>query len=179
MASLFIGFALGHLEGQQNAPTDLQRVVDALESRRVGFPLRMSEIGVSSARREDKVVVLQLAIQKDHLSRADINGDGLGQKNPCIFLSAKDGAYRVGNIAGRQPGRGDLIQQRLEQMIIATIDDGDTDIAVLQGSRRPQAPEPRSHDDDVRESHYDSRRANAMSKTFRKVEKGPAQEKLR
>ena len=149
MPSLFIGFALGHLEGQQNATPDLQRVVDALESGRVGFPLRVPEIRVAGSRRQNKVVVLQLAVPQDHLSRADIDGDGLCQKNPCIFLSAKDGAYRVGNIAGGQPGRGDLIQQRLEQMIIATIDDGDTDIAILQGSRCAQAPEPCSHDDDT------------------------------
>ena len=153
--SFFIGFALGHLEGQQNATTDLQRVLDALQTRRVGLPFGVTEVGVPGAGGQNEIVVLHLAVLQDHFSTFRVDRDHLGKKDPRVLLPSQDGADRVGDVVGRKTGGRDFIQQRLKQMIVATIDDRDSDIGVLECPRRTQSAEPRADDHDMRLLSHD------------------------
>lgn len=51
--------------------------------------------------------------------------------------------------AGEEGGGCDLIEEWLEQMVIAPVDYGDPHLAARQGLRTGQAAEAGSHDDDV------------------------------
>ena len=55
-----------------------------------------------------------------------------------LRLPAQDPADRRGDVGGRQPGGGHLIQQRLEDVVVVAIDDGDVDRrAPAARARRP------------------------------------------
>ena len=62
---------------------------------------------------------------------------------------AKHPADRRRDIAGRQRGRGHLIQQRLEQVVIVAVDERDADRRTRERARGVQAAETAAEDDDV------------------------------
>ena len=64
---------------------------------------------------------------------------------------AEQTPYRRSDIAGRQPRRGNLIEQRLEQMIVVTIDQGDTHGRPRQSCRTRKTAEARADDNHPRQ----------------------------
>src|SRR5438477_11413829 len=62
---LIRGF-LRFLERGKKAAANLERVLDALESGSDCFPLRMAEVRVTRSRRENQIVVRQLAAVVEH-----------------------------------------------------------------------------------------------------------------
>jgi len=65
----------------------------------------------------------------------------------------QDRSNRGCDVSGRQAGSRNLIQERLEEMVIRTIDDRHVDLAIAEGARRSKAAETGAHDDDPRPSH--------------------------
>ena len=139
----------GVLERHEPAPPNLDGVLEPLEPRCVRLPFGVTEVGVPGAGGQNEIVVLHLAVLQDHFSTFRVDRDHLGKKDPRVLLPSQDGADRVGDVVGRKAGGRDFIQQRLKQMIVATIDDRDSDIGVFECSRRAQSAEPRAHDHDV------------------------------
>ena len=43
------------------------------------------------------------------------------------MVAAEDGAHRIGDVGGVEPGRGHLVQQRLEGVEVVAVDDGHLD----------------------------------------------------
>jgi hypothetical protein len=63
---------------------------------------------------------------------------------------AQHAADRRGDVArGERRGR-DLVQQRLEEVVVVPVDQGDVDRRAIERARRAQAPEPAADDDDAR-----------------------------
>ena len=62
---------------------------------------------------------------------------------------ANDAADRRCDIGRRQRRGGDLIQQRLKQVIVVTVDERDREVAPGQRFRGRQSAKPRTDDDDV------------------------------
>jgi len=63
---------------------------------------------------------------------------------------AQDRADRVRDVAGREAGRRDLVEQRLEEVVVAAVDHGQPDGGAGKLARRRQAPESGPDHDDFR-----------------------------
>ena len=83
------------------------------------------------------------------------------QDHPHAWRLAQDGADGLGDLRRRQAGRGHLVEQRLEEMVVAPVDDGDVGIGAGEAVCSAQAAETGADDDDVRaghRGHYTGRR---------------------
>jgi hypothetical protein len=66
-----------------------------------------------------------------------------------IPLLSEDRSDRNGDIGGIQTSRGNLVQERLEQMVVPSVDDRDVDRSISEGLRCVQAGKSRTDDDDT------------------------------
>jgi hypothetical protein len=145
-----IGFTFGSLKGEQNASTNLERVFQTLKARGVLFPFVMSEIGMSSAGREDEVVVGYGSIGQGQSMRGEIDGSSLRQQHSGIRLSAQNSTDGVCNISGGKSRCRDLIEQWLKEMVIAPIDQRYLNILAPQRLRRIESTESTTNDHNPR-----------------------------
>ena len=116
---------LGHLERAEDPPPDQQRVRDGLHAGRVAGELVVAEVGLPHSGRHDQVVVAELDLAR---RPAAAPAPGAGSTSMPV-TSASDAlhvavpaehvAQRRGDLAlGQDPGRA-LVQQRLEQVVLA------------------------------------------------------------
>src|SRR6266511_1697068 len=114
----------------------------------------MPEIGVLGPSRDDEIVERNAAPFRDHFFARSIDSRDLRQDHIRVVLPTENAANRRRDISGRQGGGRDLIEQRLEQMVIVAIDDGDVEgpLRQLLGSR--QTAEPCSDDHNARAPGY-------------------------
>jgi hypothetical protein len=86
----------------------------------------------------------------DHSAGNDIHcGDGAAQ-DPKSWVVAENAADRRRDISGGKSGCCDLIQQRLEQVIVVTVDQGNPRPLMTQPRRACHAAKAWSDDDDMR-----------------------------
>ena len=120
-----------------------------LQPGRDGRPFRVVEIGVVGAGRDDeRVVGDRSAVGDQDLAPLGIQTDRLAEDDRRVALLAQDRAQRLGDVARRQrPGR-DLVEQRLEQVEIAPVDERQPDLGIdPEAARGVQAGEPATDDD--------------------------------
>ena len=124
---------LGHLERAEDAPTQLQRVVDGLHARRVPGELVVTEVRLGHAGGDDQAVVRQLeswrsagleawtirASRSKPVTSASTTSD--------VAETPHDVTHRRRDLTRRQHAGRHLVQQRLEEMVVAAIDQGDVD----------------------------------------------------
>jgi len=148
-APVGIGLALGRLEGDQDPPPDLEGVLHRLQSGRDRRPFRMVEIGVMCAGRDHEGVVGdRSAIGDQDLAPLGVQADRFSEDDRRVPLLAQDRAQRLGDVARRQRPRRDLVEQRLEQVEVAPVDESETDLRIdPKAPRRVQAGEPATDDD--------------------------------
>mgnify|MGYP001238239884 CR=1 FL=1 len=149
LPQLGIGRDLGALEGHENLGADRRCVLDLLEAGREGFPAFVA-IGMARSGGDDEVVIGKPHIVQNDGLRARVDVLNRPQDCPRIGLTAQHAADRAGDIGRRQPCRGDLVEERLEQVIVAPIDDGDVGRATRERPRGAQASESRTEDNDAR-----------------------------
>ena len=145
-----VGLALGLLEGEQDAAADLERVLEALETGRERLPVLVAEIGVARAGREHEVVVAEAAVFQHELVRRDVDRHGLREQHAGVGLAAQDGADRVRDVGGREPGSRDLVEQRLEEMVVAAVDERHVHRRAAERLGGGEAAEAAADDHDVR-----------------------------
>jgi hypothetical protein len=143
-----VGRALGRLVGQEHPAPDLQRVLDRLEARRQIGP-RLAEVRVGRARRHHQVVVRELAVVEHDPPRGRLDALDIGQQHARVGLLAQRGADRHGDVTGRQRRGGDLVQQRLKQVMVPAVDQRHRDGRARQPARGRQAAEAAANDDHV------------------------------
>ena len=123
-----VGRALGALEREQPAPAKLDRVLDALEARRERFPLVVAEVRVPRAGGDDEIIIIELVGRpRSRTTRASDRCASLRSSAPRCSLLAQQPADRRRDVARRQRRRRDLIEQRLEDVVVGAIDDRDVD----------------------------------------------------
>ena len=59
--------------------------------------------------------------------RDDVDRDDIGEEDARVRLAAEDRADRIRDVAGRETRRRDLVEERLEEMVIAPVDDRQPD----------------------------------------------------
>ena len=153
-ARLGIVGLLGLLEGRQDAAADAGGVVDLLQPRRHALPFVMAEIGVPRAGGQHQHVVGDLAILELHDATLAVDAGHAAQDHPHVGRLAQDRADGLGDLRRRQAGRGHLIEQRLEEMVVAPVDDRDVGIGAGEARCSTQAAETGADDDDVRTGHW-------------------------
>ncbi len=133
---------LGHLEGVEDAGTQLQGIVDGLHTGGVLRELVVAEVRLTCAGGDDEGVVGRLLVlvveaPLDHLlSQVDVVDEA--EQHLHVLLVTQDLAGGRGDLALRQHTRCHLVQQRLEQVMGGAGDECDVDISVLEGPN----PEP-------------------------------------
>ena len=119
--------ALGLLERHENVPADRGGVFDRLESWREVFPVVVAEIAVAGAGGNDERVVGQLAFVEDHAAAGNIDLASLGQEHSRVPLPLKSERSGAAMLAGDRRAGRDLVEQRLKQMVISSIDERQLD----------------------------------------------------
>ena len=89
----------------------------------MGRPVVMAEIGAASAGRQHEVVVADgLAVGQAHGLGGGIDARHFAEHDLYRLLAAEDAADGLGDVGRRQRRRRDLVEQRLEQMMVVTVD---------------------------------------------------------
>ena len=114
------------------------------------FPFIMAEIGMARAGRDDEIVVARCAVCGAHLLRVGIDTLDVLHQHRGVLLAGQDAADRHGDLRRRKAGGRHLVEQRLEQMVVAPVDDGDVDRRIAKPDRGVEASEPGAQNDDVR-----------------------------
>ncbi len=156
-ALLRVVAALGKFEGANDPRPDVEGVGERLQPRRDSGPVVVTEVAVRRARSEDQVVVADaLAIVQGHAARGAVESDDFGLQNDevaALHLAPQDVADRRRDRGRRQAGRSDLVQQRLEQMVVGAVDERDIDLGAREAAYRLQPAEAAADDQDARAAH--------------------------
>ena len=103
----------------------------------------MTEIGVACAGGEDQRVIGQsVAVLEQHALALRVDAADGREQGGDFRPVAQRIADRPGDLRGRERGGRDLIQQRLEQMMVAPVDQRDADRCAFQSERRFRPPKP-------------------------------------
>jgi hypothetical protein len=80
-----------------------------------------------------------------------VDGPGVCQEHLDVLLPAQDPADGRRDVAGRQRRRRNLVEQRLEDVVIVPIDERHANGRPRQGARRVEATESTAENHDVRD----------------------------
>src|SRR5437762_10223800 len=93
----------------------------------------MAEIGMARAGSENqRVIGDSVAILEQHALFVCVDAVHTGEQRRDLLAVAQEMADRPGDFGGGERGGRDLIQQRLEQMMVAAVDQRDLDGCALQ-----------------------------------------------
>jgi len=129
------GFVFGFFsffEGGEDAPAELGGVLKAFETGSAGFPFRVSEVGVTGARGEDEVVVMQGAFGAGKGLGLYVDGGDFGHGDAGVFLITENGANGFGDVRRGEARGGHLVEQGLEEMVVRAIHEYDADGCILE-----------------------------------------------
>ncbi len=143
-----VRFPLGALQRQEHPAANRGCIFQRLETRREGLPFIMAEIGMSRAGGEHQGIECDGgAVLQFHAAVLRIDTADRAEQRGHFLAPAHEEAYRPGDFRSRERGGADLVQQRLKQMMIALIDDGDAHVRAGQLLGRRQTAEPGADDD--------------------------------
>ena len=140
----------GPLELAQDVVAQAHRRGQGLEGEGVVGHAGHAEVGRHRPRGQHQVVVGQAAAVVE-LDVAGVEVDRLhrGHRDLHVRLVPDDGAHAVGDVVGRQPGGGHLVEEGPEAVVVVAVDEGDVDREGGQGPGGAQPAEACSHDDDA------------------------------
>ena len=112
----------------------------------------MAEVGVSRPSGHHQHVVLdlaglQLAGRRLKLKHApvEVHARHLAHHHADVVPVAEHGAKRCGDLVGRKRPRGHLVVERLEQVVVVAVDQGDVGLGVAQRLDGEEAAEAAAH----------------------------------
>jgi hypothetical protein len=133
---------------RQGVPRDLAQ---RLEPRREAGPVVAAKVAVRRARGNDEVVIGQrAAVLQQHAVRGCINVARLAQQRGHIGLLAEQVADGRGNRRRRQAGRGHLVEQGLEQVVVGLVQQRHIHVSTPEHARGLQPAKAATDDDDLR-----------------------------
>ena len=144
-----IGLDFGPLEREQDSAPQRNRVVDALQAGRVRRPVVVPEIALLRPGGDDQIVERNSLAFRDHLVPAGVDAGDIAEHDLDVGPAVKLRSDRRGDIGRRQCCRRDLVQQRLEQMIVVAVDQRDIEWPAGEGLRCGKSAEPGSDDDNA------------------------------
>ena len=150
LAALRIIGPFGLLEGAQNPSAELQGIVDGLHAGREFGEVVVAEVRLAGAGCDDQAVkrgFVAVAEQlRDHALVGQVDVGDVAEQHLDVALVAQHDAGRWGDFALRDDPGGDLIEQRLEQVMGGPGDQLDVDVGPLELLCRIESAEARSDD---------------------------------
>ena len=144
---------LGALEGFDHPRADRKGVGQRLQSRRVRCPVVVAEPVVDSTGGDDEVIKRQpRAVVQHRAACGDVDVHHLGLQDreaPAAHLAAQHMANGRRDRRRGQPGRGHLVEQRLEEVMVGAVEQGHIDLRAGQGAHGFKAAETAADDDDA------------------------------
>ena len=143
------------LECDEHAAPHLGRLLERFQPGRKFLPFGMAEVAVPRAARQNQVVEGDFVpIAEDDLPR-EIDPFDAPETNLDVRRAPELHADRHGDVGGVEAGGCDLIEQRLEQVMVAVIDEDDAKaLAVGERLRGVQTREAGADDDRDLWSHH-------------------------
>ena len=147
-----VGHQLGHLEGTEDAAPELEGVVEGLHPGSEEGELVVPEVGLGHPGGHDQAVVGILDRHPAGHGGVDdpaleVEAGHLGQLHPHVLLPAHDVPQGRGDLARRQHPGGRLVEEGLEEMVIAAVDQCHVDRFASEEAGGRKAPEPAADDD--------------------------------
>lgn len=130
------------LEHPQDMIAHRHRIANILERQGVLFERGIAEEIDRRSRCQDEIVVGDIAALGLHCFLSKIHPIDARHHELEVFLALENRPHRVGNLVRRNAGRRHLVQQRLEQVIIAFVNHRHADRFARQRARRAQAAKP-------------------------------------
>src|SRR2546421_393684 len=146
--ALGVGLEHGQLEAPQHVVADRHRVDHALQAEAVAYDPVQAEVVRLAAQGEDQEVVRHRAVVGRDPAPREVDARDFDHAELEVRLAAQDTAYRLGDLLGLEAGRGDLVEERLEEMVIVPVEQHDVDRRSAERAGGPQAAEARAEDDD-------------------------------
>jgi hypothetical protein len=146
--------ALGRLEGVEDAAAHGGGVLDRFQAGRELLPLRVAEVVVCRAGRDEQRVVRQArAVGEQHGPAGQVEADRLAQQDAGVALPFEDRPQGRGDVSRREPAGRHLVEQRLEEVEVAAVQERQLDRRAAQGLGRVQAAEAAADDDHPVRAH--------------------------
>ena len=127
--------------------SDADRFRDVLETEAMPRHALEAEVVRFTAHGENEVVVGDRPVAGQDALPARVEARHVGHPKFCVRLAAQDGAHGPRDLLGFEAGSRDLVEQRLEQVVVVAIDEHDVDRGLAQRAHGAQAAESRAHDD--------------------------------
>lgn len=119
------------LERQQYALSHLYRVLKRFQTGRIALPIVVTEIGVPCAGGNDEIVEGDALCAEENVSRLKVDTIDVAEHHIGVAMFAQDCANRRRNLSRGQAGGGDLIEEGLEQVVVASVDQCDMRVRML------------------------------------------------
>ncbi len=147
--SVMSGSVSAFFKREQNITANAERVVERFEAGRKLFPFGMAEIAGLAAEREHKVVVVERRFFEENFFLRQIKtGDGFHQ-NGDVRTVGENGTNRLGDVRRGKSGGGDLIKQRLKEVMVRAVNERDARIRRLKSPAEGQSAKTRAQHDDM------------------------------
>ena len=147
-----VGDHLGHLEGTEDPPPQLECVVEGLHPRCEERELLVPEVRLGHPGRHDEAVVGILDghapghVGVDHPA-LEVEATHLGQLHPHVLLPSHDVPQGRGDLTRGEHSGGRLVEQGLEEVVIAPVDQGHVDRLPTEQPGGRQSAESAADDD--------------------------------
>ncbi len=147
--SLRLG-ALGTFERIKKLVAHGGRFFDALEAGSIFAPVVVAVIrGLRTGGDEERIVGKDAAVGEGDHSGDGVEIDCFAEEHLDIFLAAEHRAEWGGDLGGGERSGGDLIEQRLEEMEVAAVEQGDLDAGIFEALRGDKASEASTKNQDA------------------------------
>ncbi len=138
------------IEGEQQTAADFGSVVDRLQAGRMGGPAVVAEVAMAGPGREHQNVIGNVSAVHDDVFALTINACDCAQQHACVALAPDQATNRSSDVGRRQPGGRHLIEQRLKEVMVLPVDQGDVRRRFGKPLRDSEAGEASAHDDHAR-----------------------------
>jgi hypothetical protein len=138
---------------RRKSPPKLECLIERFHPWGILREFGMPEVRLACAGGDDQTVVRDVAAQTDRIDRhaasIEIDIDHFAEDNARVPLVAQNVTDRPGDVPLGQNSCRELMQQRLNQVVIRPVDDGDIDVGAPQHLRRRKSSESAADNHDV------------------------------
>ena len=153
VSALELAVELGHLKRAEDPPSEFERVVDRLHSWGVDRELVVAEVGLAGSGSHDQTVVgdPRAAAERvnPNLPLAQRDVLDIAEYHPRVPEPSDYVTDRRCDVALRENAGGDLVKQRLEEVMVGAVHDCDIHRRSTQCTGSEQPAEPGPDDDDA------------------------------
>ena len=161
-APLRVGLQHRLLEAREDVIADCDGVGDVFERQPVLLHGVEPEEVCFTPVRENQEIVGDRPRARLQAAALEIDGADFHHPEVEVLLAAQNGAHRLRDLVGLEPCGRDLIQERLEEMVVVAIEQNDLNGSAAHRAGGTQAAEPRAHNHDswddylvsLRHSHW-------------------------